>query len=478
MHDQNQTPLYDALIHHMKQAPFSFHVPGHKFGQVWPDKGQGIFSSILAIDATEIHGLDDLHSPEGVIADAQDLASQYFGSDESFFLVNGSTTGNIAMILSVCQRGDIVIVQRNSHQSVLHGIELAGASPVFISPEFEVETGRYSKLSAESVQHAITMYPDAKAVCLTYPDYFGRTYDLNRVVEICHAHNLPVLVDEAHGVHFQLGPPFPTSALRFGADAVVQSAHKMAPAMTMSSYLHCQGDQFPVFKLKHYLKLLQSSSPSYPLMASLDLARYFLAQQTGDELQSTLSVIHEVRQIFKQATSHWEVKPLSDYDDPLKMTLETKNLTGFDAAAVLESLKIYPELATSKQVLLTFGLSPHMDLELLKHRLNGVDSQLKNKQKHATIKIDQPSFPKIQTLDISYSDLEGSPSEWADWSQAVGYVSAEDVIPYPPGIPLLMKGERISNDHRKQIQSLLAQGARFQNERIESGVRVVKGELS
>ncbi|MFZ0371347.1 MAG: aminotransferase class I/II-fold pyridoxal phosphate-dependent enzyme [Halobacillus sp.] len=478
MHDQSQTPLYDALIHHMKQDPITFHVPGHKFGKVWPDKGQESFNSILSIDVTEIDGLDDLHSPEGVIAEAQNLASRYFGSDESFFLVNGSTTGNIAMILAICQRGDTIIVQRNSHQSVLHGIELAGASPVFISPEFEVETGRYSKLSAESVQHAITMYPEAKAVFLTYPDYFGRTYDLNRVVETIQAHNIPVLVDEAHGVHFQLGDPFPTSALRSGADAVVQSAHKMAPAMTMSSFLHCQKDRFPVFKLKHYLKLLQSSSPSYPLMASLDLARYFLAQRTEAELRSTLTFIHEVREIFKKASSRWEVKPLSVYDDPLKMTLETRELTGFDIAQVLESLKIYPELATSDQVLITFGLSPYLDAELLKQRLDDVDSQLKNKEKRATIKIEQPSFPKIQTLDISYADLEDRLSEWADWSKAVGYVSAEDVIPYPPGIPLLMKGERISNHHRKQIQSLLGQGARFQNERIGEGVRVVKGELS
>ena len=144
----------------------------------------------------------------------------------------------------------------------------------------------------------------------------------------------------------------------------------------------------------------------------------------------------------------------------------------------MESLKIYPELATSDQVLITFGLSPYLDAELLKQRLDDVDSQLKNKEKRATIKIEQPSFPKIQTLDISYADLEDRLSEWADWSKAVGYVSAEDVIPYPPGIPLLMKGERISNHHRKQIQSLLGQGARFQNERIGEGVRVVKGELS
>src|SRR5699024_1345518 len=154
----------------------------------------------------------------------------------SFFLTGGSTAGNLAMILATCSPGDKVIVQRNSHKSIMNGLELANAHPIFIAPDYDGTVDRYTHPNVGTLEQALIDHPNAKAVVLTYPDYFGRTYDIARMIKLAHSYHIAVLVDEAHGVHFSLGSPFPASAIDFGADVVVQSAHKMAPAMTMASY--------------------------------------------------------------------------------------------------------------------------------------------------------------------------------------------------------------------------------------------------
>ncbi|RWZ50141.1 aminotransferase class I/II-fold pyridoxal phosphate-dependent enzyme [Halobacillus fulvus] len=474
MKNQQYAPLYEALMRRKQQSPVSFHVPGHKDGHVFPRKGADTFRSVLELDATEITGLDDLHSPEGVIQEAQNLARDFFGSERSYFLINGSTVGNLAMVLAVCGRGDTIIVQRNCHKSVLNGIELAGAKPVFVAPQFEKETNRYSRIEADTIVEALRQYPEAKGVLLTYPDYFGRTYPLDEIAEVVHDQGIPLLVDEAHGVHFHLGKPFPMPALEAGADIVVQSAHKMAPSMTMTSFLHMKTSLVEETTISHYLQMLQSSSPSYPLMASLDLARYYLSQWTEEDRDQLLSFIEDVRSTFQRASSKWTVMPLSQWDDPLKVILEVNEGTGFDLAEALEAENMNPELATSDHVLLTIGLAPSLDVRMLEELLREVDCQLKNKPKRATMRGEQRPFPKVHTLAME--DFNQKQSEWVAWEKATGRVAAEPVIPYPPGIALLMKGEWISRDHIDWIDSLAGQGARFQNRKIKEGIRVFKGE--
>ena len=473
---QDYMPLYEALKNNIKKKPLSFHVPGHKYGKVFSEGAFSEFTSVLKMDATEVSGLDDLHAPNGSIEEAQLLASHYFGSTETFFLVNGTTVGNHAMILSVCHPGDQVIVQRNCHKSVLNGLELAGASPIFITPRYEKETHRYSKVCAEDLSEALTQYPECKAVFLTYPDYFGRTYDLASIAELVHHHNIPLLIDEAHGVHFQLGAPFPKPALSAGADAVVQSAHKMAPAMTMASLLHIQGQRVNVKRIRHYLQVLQSSSPSYPLMTSLDIARFYLASMKKEDKDRLLLFVEQVREVFASYDHLWKLKPLSAHDDSLKMILEPTLGTGFDLGELLETGGIIPEMATSQQVLLLFGLAESFPLNDLKQRLASIDWRLKKRSNHATIKKDQLPFPKIQRLEYSYLDMQRLPEKKVDWLIAPGYIAAEAIIPYPPGVPLIMKGELISETHRHHVRVLIEQGARFQNKGIEQGIRVFKGE--
>ncbi|MYL39745.1 aminotransferase class I/II-fold pyridoxal phosphate-dependent enzyme [Halobacillus litoralis] len=466
------TPLYEALQKNREREPISFHVPGHKYGKLY----KGMHADFLGLDATEISGLDDLHAPEGVIRQAQEKAADFFGSDETFFLVNGTTVGNLALLLTVCGPGDEIIVQRNCHKSVLNGIELAGAKPVFIAPEFEEDTGRYSRVTPGSIKNALEQYPESRAVFLTYPDYFGRAYPLREIASIIHQMGIPLLIDEAHGVHFHLGSPFPEPALTAGADAVVQSAHKMAPAMTMASYLHIQGRRISSSRLRHYLQMLQSSSPSYPLMASLDLARDYLQQWSEEDRRRLLSFIEEVRAVWKGYPEHWRVHSGSSNDDDLKIILEPEKDTGFAVADVLEEEGLIPEMASSDQVLLVLGLEPYFSLDNLKKQLAFVDNKLKKMGNHATIKQDHISFPPIQTLEWSYSEMREKPAVVMDWNKAEGWVAAEAIIPYPPGIPLILKGERLSSTHIQAVHSLLKKGARFQNLDMATGVRVFKGE--
>ncbi|MBN6205931.1 aminotransferase class I/II-fold pyridoxal phosphate-dependent enzyme, partial [Ralstonia pickettii] len=177
MMNQKNIPILHMLDNFQKRRPISFHVPGHKNGQVFPEEAVAHFKEILKLDMTELPGLDDLHAPEEAIAEAERLTREFFKSDHSFFLVGGSTAGNLAMILAVCKDGDKVLVQRNSHKSIINGLELAGAHPIFLTPQFDKTAQRFTSPSLETLKEALEKYPDVKAVILTYPDYFGKTYE-------------------------------------------------------------------------------------------------------------------------------------------------------------------------------------------------------------------------------------------------------------------------------------------------------------
>lgn len=472
--NQDITPLFDALRQFKQKTPYSFHVPGHKNGEIFPKHGQDSFEQILQIDLTELSGLDDLHAPRDVINEAQQLAAGFFKTMHTFFLIGGSTVGNLAMILAVCEQGDKIIVQRNSHKSIMNGLELANAEPVFISPEFDVDVQRYTNPSLTTLEKAIKENPDSKAVILTYPDYFGRTYPLEEMVQIAHQHEMLVLIDEAHGVHFSLGQPFPPSAIELGADLVVQSAHKMAPAMTMASFLHIHSNRMLKDNVAYYLKMLQSSSPSYPLLASLDLARFFLAGITTDIINDTLASVEKVRERMNRL-SGCHVLPVSKYDDPAKITLQVDGgMSGYDIAHLFEHEGIYPELATHNQILFIHGLAPLKDVNQLKKSLERVNEQLKIRQSRDIISLYSLFSSPIQKLALSYSSMKHLKMKQVPLNEAVGRIAAEAVIPYPPGIPIILKGEKVTNEHVLTLDHLMKQGATIQHDNIEEGILVFR----
>ncbi|KGX85454.1 aminotransferase class I/II-fold pyridoxal phosphate-dependent enzyme [Pontibacillus litoralis] len=474
--DQHKTPLYHAMLQHDKKKPISFHVPGHKNGTVFPERGRAFYNDILIVDYTELTGLDDLHEPRSCILEAQRLAEQWFGALHSYFLVGGSTVGNLSMIMATHQFDRPVIVQRNCHKSVMHGLELAGAEPVFVSPIYERDVQRYGSVSVEGVLEAIEEHPHAGAIILTYPDYYGRTYDLLAIIEKAHSYNIPVLIDEAHGVHFSLGDPMPPSALQLGADIVVQSAHKMAPAMTMGSYLHVGSDRVNNKRVAHYLQMLQSSSPSYPIMGSLDLARYFMATEGARCVKKSLPFI----QLFRESLSHskvWSVLPYRlGVDDPFKVTIQMNDYDAQDVARLFEEEGLYPELVTESQILFVLGLDFYIDMESWRKCLERIEIKAQPQQvvTHATIDKAAVSTPLYEKCALNYQDLKELETEFIAWQDAEQRIAAHHVIPYPPGIPLIMKGERITNQHIRKLHTFIQQQIHIQTneDSIEQGIHV------
>lgn len=463
--DQFKTPLYDALKKYNDLNPISLHVPGHKNGKISYGKDDVFYEQILRIDATELTGLDDLHSPEGVILEAENLLALAYQVKKSYFLVNGSTVGNLAMILGIAHEGDTVFVQRNCHKSVLNGIQLAKANPVLLGPELNIEWGIAGGVALDTVKEAYRLFPDCKAVILTYPNYYGMVNELKEIIEFCHGRKIPVLVDEAHGAHFIGGDFFPPSAVELGADIVVQSAHKTLPAMTMGSFLHVNSRYIYPEVINHYLQILQSSSPSYPIMGSLDLARSYIATYSKEDQEYLRKIIYA----FKKELNSIEGIKVLEYEngqgDPLKVTIQsTSTLTGFELQSIFETDGIYSELADPYNVLFILPLLKEGMPYPFEFILDRIRRGLRTKRKSVPrSNKEQPIFMnegKITTLHLqrllSYSEKA------LPFSSLVNEISAETIIPYPPGVPLFLRGEKISKEHIRILHLLQTTGARFQ----------------
>jgi Arginine/lysine/ornithine decarboxylases len=469
--DQKQTPVFDGLLKYHNGQRFSFHVPGHKDGLIFPDRAGSWFSHLLAIDATEVDGLDELYHPSGILSEAEALLSDYYGTLASYFLVNGSTVGNLIMVMAACQRGDTVFVARDSHKSVFNALQLADASPVFLAPLIDETSGLAFGVSEEAWDQAIRRYSAPKAFILTYPNYYGMAaVHLRRLIEKAHACGAAVLVDEAHGPHFRLGRPVPPDALDLGADLVVQSAHKMLPAMTMGAYLHVNSRRISGRKIAEVREALQTSSPSYPIMASLDLARYYLASTDTPTFQRWI----RCRDQFVAALDRMNGAGILKADperfllDPFKVTLQLKaGLNGFDVQQALLQSGVYPEMADPRHVLFTLGLTDRIDLIAAAERIRSTVDSVPARSGYE--KKTTGSFPLCSTLGCSYDTLAGKKTDVADLDQAAGQIAAEPVIPYPPGVPVILQGERITVGQIESVRIWMDAGASFQNESLRSG---------
>ncbi|RLQ91706.1 aminotransferase class I/II-fold pyridoxal phosphate-dependent enzyme [Falsibacillus albus] len=476
--NQDQIPIYEALINHLNRHPQSFHVPGHKNGNFLPKWIDDRFKKFLAFDVTELNGLDDFHSPEGVIAQAADLLSGLYHSYKSFFLVNGSTVGNLAMIMGVCEEGDIVFVQRNCHKSILHALMIRNVTPVFLKPsiheEWEVPVG----VEPQALRDAYREFPQVKACIFTYPNYYGLTYNIEELIDICHEMGSYVLVDEAHGAHFRIGSPFPQSSMELGADVVVQSAHKTLPAMTMGSFLHIQNDGVPIKKIEFYLSSLQSSSPSYPIMASLDISRAYLA---GMDRMDILYTLKMKQQLVDGLTKVQGVQILDNgaEQDPLKITVRVNGLSGYDVQKRLEGHGIDVELADPLQVLLIFPLLKSGDCYQINEIVEKWEMAMQGSKGITKLSGNNIEVgTSYQLLDMPFKETINREFSWCKLEEAVGRISAKMVIPYPPGIPLLLPGERIGIEQLTALKSYKNSGAHFQGEhRLKEGKIAVFDQL-
>lgn len=479
-----QAPLFEQLNSLYASHPSSYHVPGHKYGQslsllrgTIDERALQAYEAIMQLDVTELSMTDDLHGPSGVIEQAQQLAAATFGAEQSFFLVGGSTAGNLAMVLAVCDPGDQIIVQRNAHKSVLNGLKLAGARAVFLMPQKEAGSGLDVVPSMEQIEEALTRYPEAKAVFLTNPSYYGLSVDLEPYAQLVHRYGKILLVDEAHGAHYGLHERFPRSALQAGADAVVQSTHKTLTALTMGAMLHVQGPRMDRQALAEALRMVQSSSPSYPIMASLDIARAVIDSRGERLFERGIAVADDFRRWVTEESDHYELASsllrkgpdLTVHVDPLRVVLRSRGIgfSGFELLKRLESFGCYAEMADIHYVVLLFGMGADpSDVERLKQALTEIATQI-DEQVLEPLTISEP---------ITYSQLMSEPVllsrrgagvgsktvEVVKLAHAEGLLAAEAVIPYPPGIPLIYEGERITADAIAMIQRLVHHGARCQ----------------
>lgn len=471
-----EMPLYSALIRHAKEDPVSLHVPGHKNGAVFLQEAAHIYKNVLRLDVTELTGLDDLHHPQDVILKAQQLTAELYGVKNSYFLVNGSTVGNMAMILASCQEGDEVLIQRNSHKSIMNGVQLAGVKPIFLAPKVDEELQVPSYVEFDRIKEAIKLYPNAKALILTNPNYYGLATDLTRIITYAHDHGIPVLVDEAHGAHFIIGDSFPLSAVEAGADIVIHSAHKTLPAMTMGSYLHFNSELIEKETVELYLSMLQSSSPSYPIMASLDLARAYLSRAMEEKLHS--EIIESVKEIKQGFNSMNGLEVIESGDllvqsDPLKVTIRSTNaLSGYELQEILERHNIFVELANTEHCLCILPLGK---MSTILNKFNQVNQDhLKSHQPSlAKKKSNNHRYKGIQPLEISYSQLKKCKKVLVDLEAAVGHYSAEAIIPYPPGIPLIVIGEKVTAELIEMIRILLEVGVNIQGDN-----QIKKGKIN
>lgn len=255
--------LYKNLIEYSNSDYYPFHMPGHKRNI---EDGVSPFS----YDITEIDGFDNLHNPQGILKIAMEEAADFYGTDKTYYLVNGSTCGLLSAICGVTSRGDKILVARNCHKAVYNAIYLNELTPVYINPEYIEMYGINGGISPEAVQYGLAENPDIKAVIITSPTYEGVVSDVQRIAEIVHKKGIPLIVDEAHGAHFGLHKCFPQSAVKLGADIVIQSVHKTLPSLTQTALLHIRSDIVNVSEVERFLHIYQSSSPSYVLMSSID----------------------------------------------------------------------------------------------------------------------------------------------------------------------------------------------------------------
>jgi arginine/lysine/ornithine decarboxylase len=460
--DQARTPLIEAIERHLEMDPISFHVPGHKNGLFIDEKDKQFF---YKRDLTELSGLDDLHDPHEAIKEAELLLSHLYGSRKSYFLVNGSTTGNIAAILASCSQRETVLVQRNCHKSVMNGIKLARAVPVIIETEWDKEGKMPTGVSLESVRETLKAFPDAKACVLTYPTYYGMTFDVKSLINEFHQHGVICIIDEAHGPHFQLGEPFPESALGLGGDIVIHSAHKMLPAMTMGSFLHIGNERVNEGKVKEYLSILQSSSPSYPIMASLDYARSYLGTMTASDIQRNIDVINEFVQALSGIHEGISVKRT---DDPLKLLLSMKGKSGYDLQRLLEREGIFCELADPYYVLLILPLMKDNFTFPYKEAARRIHAGLRMEevweQAEDVVKAVRQKKHAFTVLAITHEEMDDREEEWVSLTGAEGEISARMITPYPPGIPLLIPGERISEETIARLGQYMKNKANIQGD--------------
>ena len=458
--DHNKAPLFEAMKTYQSKNVVPFDVPGHKHGVGIPEMVDCFGSTMLQLDVNAMKSLDNICNPIGVIKEAENLAADAYYADHGFFLVNGTTAGVQTMIMSVCQPGDKIILPRNAHKSAITALILSGAIPIYIQPEVNEELGIAMGISIESVERAVGRHPEAKAIFIVNPTYYGAITNVKAIVKIAHKYGMAVLVDEAHGAHMNFHPELPQDAIELGADLCAVSTHKTGGSLTQSSLLLLREGIVDVKTVRTTMNLTQTTSASYLLMASIDLARKQLATRGEEMLTEVLALSRWAREEINKIDGLYAfgkelVGTPGVYDfDETKLGVNVRNigLTGFEVYDLLrDEYNIQAELGDMYNVLAIISLGDTME------SLSALVSALKDiavkYRKDEEIKLTK-GILKNPDIIISPRDAYYSEKKIVRLEDAVGEISGESIMAYPPGIPVVTPGERISHEIIEYIKVL------------------------
>ena len=453
---QTQAPIYEALERFHRSRVVPFDVPGHKRGQGNPELKALLGEACVSNDVNSMKPLDNLCHPVSVIRDAEELAAEAFGAAHAFFMVGGTTSAVQAMILSVVKRGDKIILPRNVHRSVINAMILCGAVPVYVNPDMDTRLGIPLGMKISQLEEAMNQHPDAKAVLVNNPTYYGICSDIRYIVKIAHARGMKVLADEAHGTHFYFHELLPVSAMEAGADLAAVSMHKSGGSLTQSSFLLAGPGVNPGY-VRQIINLTQTTSGSYLLLTSLDISRRNLAIRGREEFQNVMRLAQYARE---------EINAIGGYYAYSKELVNNDSVYDFDVTKLsvytldigLAGIEVYDLLRDEYDIRIEFGDLGNIlayvsigdrikNIERLVSALAEIRRRFKRDRTGLLTQEYLPPVVAVSPQDAFYAEKESLPI-----METEGRICSEFVMCYPPGIPILAPGERITRDILEYIR--------------------------
>ncbi len=474
-------PIAEAMKAYAEDGALAFHTPGHKQGL----GAHGLLRELLTErglreEVSLMEELDDLHGPTGCIREAQELAAELYGADAAYFMVNGTTGAIHAMLMACLSPGDTVLLPRNAHRSLWGGMVLVGARPVFLQPEVDRELGIAMGILPERVERAVAEHPEAKALAMVSPTYYGVTSDLRRISEILHANGMLLLLDEAHGPHLRFSKELPPQGMDTGADMAAQSTHKLLGAMTQGSLLLARKGRVDGERLRAAASLLQTTSPNQLLLASLDIARLQMAERGEELVGRAVSLARWIREAINDMGGLYtfgreRLSPGMGLDvTKVTVSVGKLGLSGPEAERYLRRVhKIQCELADASNLLF---LISYADGEREAVRLRDALEDMAERYRGGEPFIPACGLPDLPPALMTPREAFFFPSEEISFDESIGRISAEQVMFYPPGIPVLCPGEEITADCAAYIREMQGLGLKVMGPRdLElNRIRVMK----
>lgn len=457
--------IYDKLKDYSDSDYYGFHMPGHK-------RNLDMLKSTVPykIDITEIEGFDDLHHAEGILKEAQIRAARIYHADETHFLINGSTVGILSAIAGVTKKGDTILVARNCHKSVYHAIYMNELNPVYLYPEFNHCAQLNTEVSVDDVREALDKYTSIRAVVIVSPTYDGVVSDVEAIAEAVHEKGIPLIVDEAHGAHFGFHPYFPQNANTRGADIVIHSLHKTLPALTQTALLHINGSLASRKGVREYLRMLQSSSPSYVLMSSIDSCIDMLENRRKELFDPYVKMLEKMRGWLRQL-KRLELVETENFDrSKIVISVRHADMSSKRLYRILlNEYHLQMEMVAGTYILAMTSIGDTEDgMERLARALKEIDAQADERMRSGNCLEETPtiigaSLPRPEVVynssvmenmldEAAIGAVPGSKVRCLPWRDSVGYISTEYAYLYPPGSPLIVPGERVSQEAVDMLQ--------------------------